>query len=251
MFADVYPNQWILKISSQRFIAGTKDRDKSKDVVTVAIPTEGVPNSRESFTIGFQEVDDNHVNMVFEWDMTRATLPINLNPAYLSGDDKSPMDLVAYPNDSRFHNFLKEEELDAAAPKIRVTYSRPQKNDREIFGKLIKYGENWRIGANETTEVTFFDGATINGKKLRAGKYGMFAKVNEGEWEIVFHTNLPSWGVANHDEESNVATIKVPVQNIEKAVEALTILFDKKSDTEVHMIIAWDKTQVAVPVMLD
>jgi len=250
IFADVNQKEWTIKISSQRFIAGTKDRDKSKDVVAVSIPTENMPEVREYFTIGFQKVDDGQANMIFEWDKTRATLPVSFNPVFLSGEDASPMDLVQYPTDSRFHNFLKPEELEANQAKVRVVYSRPQMKERTIFGELVKYGEPWRLGANETTEVTFFENVTINGKDIRRGTYGIMAVPNKDNWEITIHTNIPTWGVYNHDEESNVASITVPTQKTGEKVEALSMMFEKKSDKEVHLIIAWEETMVAVPVML-
>ncbi len=31
---------------------------------------------------------------------------------------------------------------------VEVDYSRPNKNDREIFGGLVPYGKLWRTGAN-------------------------------------------------------------------------------------------------------
>ena len=57
--------------------------------------------------------------------------------------DASPMDLALY-----------RDQDDAAV--ARVIYSRPQKRNREIFGKLVPYGEVWRTGANEATEVTLY-----------------------------------------------------------------------------------------------
>ena len=38
---------------------------------------------------------------------------------------------------------------------VKVTYGQPSKKGREIFGKLVPYGEVWRTGANEATEITF------------------------------------------------------------------------------------------------
>lgn len=251
MFAEVYPNQWILKISTERYIAGTSNRDIEKDIVAVTLPTINLPDSRESLTIGFQRVDDDNCNMIFEWDRTRTLLPISFNPMYMASDDASPTDLAQYPWNSRTRNFLKEEDKADAMPKVRVIYSRPQKKNRKIFGELVKYGENWRLGANETTEITFFDEVTIGGKKVRPGTYGMFAKVNEDKWEVVVHSNIPSWGVFNHDDEKNVASVSVPVQSTGKSVESLTIQFKKQSDSELHMILAWENSMVAVPIMLN
>jgi len=178
MFADINQDHWIFKLSTERFIAGVDGRDESKDIVATKIMTSKVADVREAWTIGFQKIDEGLVHMLFEWDQTRAALPINLNPAMMDGDDASPMDLAAYPNASRFLNFQKPEDLEAAQPKVRVVYSRPQMKGRKIFGELLKYGEMWRVGANQTTEVTFFQDVMIGGKKIRRGKYGLFAKVN-------------------------------------------------------------------------
>ena len=75
--------------------------------------------------------------------------------------DTSPMDLASYKK--------KGETL------VKVYYSRPQKNDREVFGKLIKYGKVWRLGANENTEIIFATDVKINGLTVKAGTYSMFA----------------------------------------------------------------------------
>jgi hypothetical protein len=37
---------------------------------------------------------------------------------------------------------------------LKITYSQPHKKERVIFGKLVPYGEVWRTGANEATEIT-------------------------------------------------------------------------------------------------
>ena len=38
---------------------------------------------------------------------------------------------------------------------IRVDYSRPGVKGREIWGKLVPYGEVWRMGANHATNLSF------------------------------------------------------------------------------------------------
>src|SRR5690606_5167419 len=62
--------------------------------------------------------------------------------------DASPMDLAIYRD-------ANEEAL------ARVIYSRPQKRDREVFGKLVPYGQVWRTGANEATELTLYKDMTV------------------------------------------------------------------------------------------
>ncbi len=248
LFADVHPTMWVIKVSTERFIAGNENRDQSKDVASVSVPVEHVGESRESFTIGFQKVDDSNCNMLFAWDRTQVALPINFNPATMEGDDKSPMDLVQFPANSRYRNYVEEADFEASAPKIRVVYSRPQKKDRTIFGKLIKYGEPWRIGANETTEITFFQDVKIGGQDVKRGRYGIHAVVHEGKWDFVLHTDIPTWGPANHDDSKNVATFSAATEKTPSTVEALAIVLQEKGDKKVHMVIAWDNTMVQVPI---
>ena len=64
--------------------------------------------------------------------------------------DKSPMDMAYHP-----HNFGHDRKAGEQAV-IRVIYSRPAKNGREIFGKQTPFGKVWRTGANEATEIKFY-----------------------------------------------------------------------------------------------
>ncbi|MDG2449440.1 MAG: DUF2911 domain-containing protein [Saprospiraceae bacterium] len=250
MFADLYADHWVVKFSSQRHTAGTANRDKSKDVAHVVVMTSTTKDVREQFTIGFQKVDEGNVNMIMEWDRTKVVLPINLNAPSMDGEDASPMDLAAYPSRSRFQNFLKPEEVEANQPQIRVLYSRPQMKGRKIFGELLKYGEMWRVGANQTTTITFFNDVTIGGKDLKAGTYGLFAKVNEKDWEFIIHKNTQSWGNANHDEADNIVSVKAMTAKTSKSLEALSITFDKKSDKQVDIVIGWEDTMASLPVTM-
>jgi len=71
---------------------------------------------------------------------------------------------------------------------LKITYSQPQKNGREIFGKLVPYDQVWRTGANEATEITITNDILINGTTLKAGTYSLFtyqAKKNGRSFLIV------------------------------------------------------------------
>lgn len=85
--------------------------------------------------------------------------------------DKSPMDMSYYPNN---YPVLKIQDKVTEPLLARIIYSRPQKNNRTIFGELIEYGKVWRMGANEATEIEFYKDVKIGGKKyLKAGTHYM------------------------------------------------------------------------------
>ena len=82
--------------------------------------------------------------------------------------DKSPMDMAYFPD------HFAHDRKDGEKAIIRVTYSRPSKNDREVFGKLVPYGKVWRTGANESTEIKFYQDVVLNGRPVKAGSYSLF-----------------------------------------------------------------------------
>jgi len=247
MNADINEKDWTIRLSTERFVAGTSNLDESKIIAKGKAMVSSVANSREAFTIGFQKMDEGNVNMIFEWDQTRATLPINLYPAMLAADlDKSPMDLVQYPVNSRFQNFREPKE----DPQIRVVYSRPQKKDRDVWGDLKKVGDMWRVGANETTTITFFNDVVINGTTVKKGQYGLFAKINDGSWDFIIHKNVQSWGHPNHNEEDNVLTVTAKTAATPQTVESMTILLEKNGDNQVDLVVAWDDLMAKFPITL-
>ena len=130
--------------------------------------------------------------------------------------------------------------------KATVTYGRPYKKDRDIFGGLEQYGKVWRVGADEATTITFNSDVKFGGKEVKAGTYTLFAIPNEKEWTLILNGQGGQWGAYDYDKhkDKDVAKINVPVKKLDKAVEQLTISFAADNT----MNIAWDKTQVAVPL---
>ena len=248
LFAMPYPNEWIIKLSKERFVGGTANLDPSQELAVATVPVSYRAEPLESFTIGYRTIDDNNVEMVFAWDNVEAALPISMTPAFLAGDDASPMDLVAYPPMSRLRNLVDADQKAANEPQIRVVYSRPQAKGRELFGELIPYGKLWRLGANETNEVTFFQDVMIGDTKVEAGTYGLFANVEQGSWEFVLHSSPQSWGEANFDPETIVATYEAKTEKTPKTLEALSMALVDAGDNTVHLAVGWGDTMARMPI---
>ncbi len=127
---------------------------------------------------------------------------------------------------------------------IKVTYGRPYKKGRDIFGGLEKFGEVWRCGADEATEITFAKDGMFGGKSIKAGSYTLFVKPTATEWTIIINGDPHFWGTQYADHKAkDVLSVTVPVKNLDTVVDQLTIRFAGS-----NMIIEWDKTQVSIPV---
>ena len=247
VFVTPTKENWTFRFSSETGIWGSQNRDKNKDAVTVTVPVEQVADSREALSMTFQKVDDYHYNYVVEWENSRATVLIGENPVLLSGLDKSPMDRVVYPDRAAYNNYKKDGQEDAS-PQISVLYSRPYKKDRKIFGNLLNTGDTWRIGANESTEIRFYQDVTIKGTDIKMGEYVLYADLKEGSWDIIFSKDLPAWGPANRDESKDAYRINIPLSSEKEDLENLSIIFDEKSPKLVHMVIGWETTRAELPI---
>jgi hypothetical protein len=155
---------------------------------------------------------------------------LQVNAQKFSGLDKSPMDAAIY-------------RADRNGPALaKVIYSRPQLNGRDL-SSLAPNGKVWRTGANESSEITFYNDATIGGKSVKAGTYTLVTIPGEKEWTIIINSDINTWGSYSYDQSKDVARVMAPVSMANDPVEAFAITFEKDGT----MYLGWGKVRVAVP----
>ncbi|MBL0146098.1 MAG: DUF2911 domain-containing protein [Chitinophagaceae bacterium] len=160
--------------------------------------------------------------------------------------DKSPMDMSCYPSG---YPVLKMQGKATEPLFARVIYSRPQKNGRAVFGELIEYGKVWRLGANEATEIEFFQNVKIGTTKVKKGRYTMYCVPYTDKWTLIINKDLDCWGSFTYDVKKDIARIEVPIQKTTEALDAFTMSFQKLSNG-INLIIAWDNVRVNMPIGL-
>lgn len=159
--------------------------------------------------------------------------------------DNSPMDLIYCPVD---YPVLKIRKAAPAAPVAKIMYSRPLKKNRKVFGDLLEYGNVWRLGANEATEVDFFKDVKIAGTKVKKGKYTMYAIPYKDKWTIIINKDTDVWGAFAYDKSKDVLRVDVKTEEVVLPVEAFTMMFEPtKSGAE--LLIAWENTKVKLPIV--
>lgn len=141
---------------------------------------------------------------------------------------------------------LKDGDL-----QIEVTYSRPYKKGRDIFGVLVPYKQVWRTGANEATSFTTNQDITFGAEKVPAGKYTLWSIPDRDQWTVILNEKQYMWGVrgggsASRDPEADIASVQVPVITLSDTVEQFTIRFEENGPA--RMVLEWDLVQVAVPI---
>ena len=154
--------------------------------------------------------------------------------------------MVYYPAN---YPVLKIQDKATEPLLARVIYSRPQKNNRSVYGELIEYNKVWRLGANEATEIEFYRDVKIGGKKIAKGKYTLYALINPNQWTMILNKDTDTWGAFKYDEKKDVLRMNVPVQKTGEVVDAFSIFFDK-TNNGVNLNVAWDTVQVSLPILL-
>lgn len=147
---------------------------------------------------------------------------------------------------------------------VKVTYGRPYVRGRKIFGTdtdeqtfLVPFGQLWRTGANEATEITTTGALEIAGHRVEAGTYAIFTEPNETEWVIHISPQLGLDGTGRlgpdgftpnvFDKSKNVLQFSVPSGAITESVDQCTITFDTEG-AETSLVLRWENTEVRIPV---
>lgn len=130
---------------------------------------------------------------------------------------------------------------------MRVIYSRPEKKGRAIFGDLVPYNKVWRTGANEATEITFYDDVTFGDKAVKAGTYSFYTIPRKDKWTVILNENLNQWGAYSYDESKDKVRIEVEPKKTASTVETFSIT-SKKAKVGYHLLLGWDDTYIEIPV---
>jgi hypothetical protein len=159
--------------------------------------------------------------------------------------DKSPMDMAYFPAD---YPVLKTQNKATQPALVRVIYSRPQRDNRVIFGDLIEYDKVWRLGANEATEIEFYKDVLVGGKKISKGRYTIYAIPTPTKWTMIINKDTDSWGAFIYDEKKDLVRTAVNVETLPVAVDVFSMSFTKL-DKGANLNISWENVSVSLPII--
>ncbi len=147
---------------------------------------------------------------------------------------------------------------------VTIHYDRPGVKGREgkIWGELVHAGfvdqgfgsskaAPWRAGANENTTIEFSKNVKIEGKPLKAGKYGFFIAYDAAEPTLIFSNNAASWGSYYYNEAEDALRVKVKPVTTNNSVEWLKYEFTNQTENSATISLLWDKLMIPFKVEVD
>jgi tetratricopeptide (TPR) repeat protein len=149
--------------------------------------------------------------------------------------------------------------------KISLDYHAPNVHggggaDRtgHIWGGLIPYGffddghgpshaTPWRVGANESTTITFSHDVKIEGHDLKAGTYALFLALEKtGPWTWIFSNHL-GWGSYQYDPENDALRVPATAQAA-PYTEFMTFLFDERRPNSAVAVLEWENKRISFKI---
>jgi Protein of unknown function (DUF2911) len=145
-----------------------------------------------------------------------------------------------------------EAKLTVNGLTVSIPYARPSVRGRLIFGTeeqgaLQPYGKYWRLGANESTEITVNKDVNLNGQPVKAGTYRMYAIPGPDSFEIALNSELGEWGAMEPDYSLDVMHTKVPVEHVSPPVEQYTISM-VEANGGVDVVFEFSDVRFVVPI---
>jgi hypothetical protein len=145
---------------------------------------------------------------------------------------------VLSPRDSVF------AEIDGA--RIQVTYGRPWRRGREIFGALVPWDRVWRTGAGDATFFTTDGRLLIGTTTVPAGTYAVFTLPSSSGWKLILSRNIGE-DAATYAPGQDFARIDMVTDTLAEPAEQLTIGVEPMARGGMFTV-SWDRMTARVPV---
>ncbi len=134
---------------------------------------------------------------------------------------------------------------------MEVIYHRPMVNKREVWGKLVPYGQVWRAGANDNTTITFSTDVMVEGQPLAAGTYGLHMIPNEKDCTVIFSKNNSAWGSFSYNPAEDALRVPAKLTAADHFYEYLTYDFEGVSADAATCMLSWGDKSIPFQVKVD
>ena len=164
----------------------------------------------------------------------------------------------------RGHYEGAEEPVYVGGKWIEISYGRPIRRGRDLWGSGGAYGKYlnrgapvWRAGADISTYLMSDLPLVINGKTVPAGGHTLFVDLKENNWTFIVSDWQPQqkynpgdktklWGAFGYTRDKDVVRAPMQLTTTPYSTEQLTWEFLDMSDNGGTMALRWDRMMATV-----
>jgi hypothetical protein len=151
---------------------------------------------------------------------------------------------------------------------IEISYGRPIKRGRDLWGSGGSYGKRlnngapvWRAGADVSTYLMSELPLAINGKTVPAGGHTLFVELKEDSWTFIVSDWEPQtkynpgdktrlWGSFGYTPDRDVVRAPMKLTRLPYSVDQLTWTFVDMTDDGGTIALMWDTMMATVPFIV-
>jgi hypothetical protein len=133
-----------------------------------------------------------------------------------------------------------------AATTVTVDYSRPVARGRVLFGSLVPWDRVWCPGADNATAITVTTDIQVNGQKLAAGSYSVWAEPQKDKWTIIFNRETPVWHTRHNAEHDVLRVTAAPREGTH--METLAFYFPVVDGKKAELVLHWGTVVVPLDI---
>lgn len=148
---------------------------------------------------------------------------------------------------------------------IEITYSRPIKRGRELWGRGGDYGKTllagapvWRAGANVSTRLKTDVPLVIGGKTVAPGEYSLFIDLKPAHWTLIVsnwaaqtrydpNNKEALWGAFNYTPDKDVLRAPMTLATLPVSMDQLSWAFTNMSERGGNLTLMWDTVMASTP----
>lgn len=133
------------------------------------------------------------------------------------------------------------EHFTVANSSIDVSYGKPYKRGRKIFGGIVPYDSLWRTGAGHPTVISLDNDIKIGNTLIPKGKYSLYTIPRPDKWTLIFNTNIKKWPT-DPIRSNDVAQVELKINKLTDPVEQFRIeITEAKNKGRLKFI--WDDVE--------
>lgn len=132
--------------------------------------------------------------------------------------------------------------------QLWVDYSRPMARGRRVFGANGVLNDTiWRTGANAATQFRTNVPIMLAGQTIPAGTYTLWTLAVPGRYQLIVNKQTGQWGTV-YDARQDLVRVPLQARLLEQSVERFTIAVAAMGPTGGMLRLAWDNTELSVPI---
>jgi hypothetical protein len=132
---------------------------------------------------------------------------------------------------------------------ISITYGRPSKKGRVIFGTTEPFNKVWRLGADEATILKTDTDIMIGSLYIPKGSHSLYSIFTDKDQTLIVNKQLGQWGLT-YDQAQDLGRVPMKLEKVATPHEQFTIAIDKKSDSGGTFKFMWDDRVASADLMI-